>query len=48
MIEQLKDKKVPWSQIENYLKIHEETIVSYLELLNHQMIEKSEIERKIP
>jgi hypothetical protein len=40
MEEQIKANRVPWPQIEKYLKVHQGTIVTYLDLLNHQMIEK--------
>jgi hypothetical protein len=29
MVEQLKAKRVPWSQLEEYLEVHQEAITAY-------------------
>ena len=47
MVDQLEKKRVPWPQIEKYIKVHQGTIVTYLELLDHQVIGKSDIETKV-
>ena len=48
MVEQFKNKKVPWAQLEEYIKLHEKTIGSYLDLLNEGDMDKPEIEGKLP
>ena len=48
MVDQSKNKKIPWAQLEEYLKLHNKTIGSYLDLLNEGEMEKAEIEVKLP
>jgi hypothetical protein len=48
MAEQLKVKKVPWSQLEEYLKVHNRTIVAFQELLKQDMVDITEVEAKLP
>jgi hypothetical protein len=33
MADQLKGKRVPWSQLEEYVKIHKKSIVNFQEML---------------
>ena len=46
--EQFKGKTVPWSNLEEYLKVHQDTISAYLSLLNMKAMEKSMIETLLP
>ena len=39
---------MPWPQTEQYLELHQGTIVTYIDLIKHKMIEKSEVETKLP
>ena len=48
MADQLKGKKVPWSQLEEYLKVHNRTIVAFQELLKEDMVDIPEVEAKLP
>jgi hypothetical protein len=49
MEEQLfKGKKVPWSQLENYLDTHQKVITPMLELLKAGVMKKSDIEKRLP
>ncbi len=48
MADQLKGKKVPWSQLEDYLKVHNRTIVAFQELLKEDMVDIPEVEAKLP
>ena len=48
MVEQIKAKRVPWSHMEKYLETHKVTIVTYLDLLNNNLIDVAEIEAKLP
>jgi hypothetical protein len=48
MVEQLKAKRVPWSQMETYLEVHQGSIVTYLDLKKHKLIDVPEIEAKLP
>ncbi len=48
MVEQLKAKKVPWSQLEKYLKIHQAGIVAYVDQLELKLSDIPEIEGKLP
>jgi rRNA pseudouridine-1189 N-methylase Emg1 (Nep1/Mra1 family) len=48
MADQLKGKRVPWSQLEEYLKLHKNTIVSFQDQLNSDMMDIPEIEAKLP
>ena len=48
MVEQLKAKRVPWSQLEEYLEVHQGAIVTYLDLKKRKLIDVPEIEAKLP
>lgn len=48
MVEQLKGKKVPWSQMEKYIEAHHAWIGTYIAQVNNQMIEKAKAETKLP
>ena len=48
MADQLKGKRVPWSQLEEYLKIHKKTIVTFQEQLEEDMVDIPEVEAKLP
>jgi hypothetical protein len=39
MVEQLKAKKVPWSQLQEYLKAHQDKIGGFLNLMEQKLIE---------
>ncbi len=41
-------KKVPWSDLEEYLSVHKKTIQSYLNLLEGEAIDKATIETLLP
>ena len=48
MVEQLKAKKVHWSQLEEYQQVHQDTIVAYLNRLNRKATDIPTIEAKLP
>ncbi len=48
MVEQLKEKKVTWAQMEMYLEAHQVWIGTYLSQVKNHMIEKAEVETKLP
>ena len=48
MQEQFKNKRVPWSQLEEYLAAHQSTIATYLDQLKNELSDKPEIEAKLP
>ena len=39
MVEQLKAKKVPWSQLEVYIEAHQGSIGGFLDLLKRKLID---------
>ena len=41
-------KKVPWSDLEEYLSVHKKTIQAYLTLLEGEAIDKATIETLLP
>jgi hypothetical protein len=41
-------KRVPWSQLEEYLAVHKKTIVAYLGLLETETMDKATIETNLP
>ena len=41
-------KRVPWSQLEEYLTVHKKTIVAYLGLLESEAMDKATIETFLP
>ena len=41
-------KRVPWSQLEEYLTVHKKTILSYLNLLEGEAMDKATIETNLP
>jgi uncharacterized protein YeeX (DUF496 family) len=45
---QFRDKRVPWAQLEDYIKLHKKTIGSYMDLLQADSMDKEEIEAKLP
>ena len=48
MVEQIKGKRVPWSQLEEYLAIHKKTIATFIDLQKSNIMEIPEIEAKLP
>jgi hypothetical protein len=48
MQQQNNGKRVPWSQLEEYLESHQKLLVSMLDLLKGGVMEKSDIETKLP
>lgn len=48
MVDKLKDKRVPWSHLEEYLAVHQHTIVAFQNLLNSGILDKPLIEAKLP
>jgi hypothetical protein len=48
MADQFKGKKVPWAQLQEYLTIHNRTIVTFQEQLKEDIVDIPEIEAKLP
>jgi hypothetical protein len=48
MAEQIKGKRVPWSQLEEYLETHKKTITTFIDLQKSNIMEIPEIEAKLP
>ena len=48
MVEQSKGKRVPWSQMEEYLEAYQASIGAYVYQVNNKMIEKAKAETKLP
>ena len=48
MEDQLEDKTVPYEQLEDYLKLHQESIVSSLDLLKRKIIKVKDVESMLP
>ena len=48
MAEQIKGKKVPWSQMEEYLATHQKTIVTFQELQKSNIMDIPDIEARLP
>ncbi len=48
MVEQLKAKRVPWSDMEKYLQIHQAGIVSFLDQLKNNFMDIPDIEARLP
>ena len=48
MQQQNNGKRVPWSQLEEYLKSHQNLLASMLELQKGGVMEKTDIETKLP
>jgi hypothetical protein len=48
MADHLKGKRVPWSQLEEYLTTHSRTIFTFQELLKSGLMDIPEIEAKLP
>ena len=48
MEEQFVGKKVSWSHLEDYLKVHKATIVTYLDQLEYGAQTKASIETNLP
>jgi hypothetical protein len=48
MVEELKVKRVPWSQLEDYLEVHQEAIAAYVGMLKRKVIDIPTIEAKLP
>ncbi len=48
MEDQFVGKKVPWSNLEDYLRVHKATIVTYLEQLEFGAQTKASIETNLP
>ncbi len=45
---QFRNKKVPWAQLEEYLKLHKKTIGSYIDLFEADLMGKEVIEGNLP
>ncbi len=45
---QFKNKRVPWSQLDEYLTAHQDTIVTYLNQLKSDLTDKESIEGNLP
>ena len=48
MADQFEGKRIPWQHFEKYLALHQGTIVSLQNMLTNEILDKSEIERKLP
>ena len=48
MVEQIKGKRVPWSQLEEYLAIHKKTIATFIDLQKTEVMEIPDIEARLP
>ena len=48
MVDQIRGKKVPWPQLEEYLATHQQTIVAFVDLKNRHVLDVPEIEAKLP
>ena len=45
---QFAGKKVPWSDLEEYLSVHKMTILAYLDLFKSETMDKATIETNLP
>jgi rRNA pseudouridine-1189 N-methylase Emg1 (Nep1/Mra1 family) len=48
MVEKIKGKRVPWSQLEEYLAIHKNTITTFIDLQKSEVMEIPDIEARLP
>ena len=48
MVDHLENKKVPWSQLEDYLKLHQESIVAFKDLEKNKILKAPAIESMLP
>ena len=48
MVEQIKAKRVPWSHMEKYLETHKTAIMTFLDLLNTNLMDVPDIELRLP
>ncbi len=48
MVDQFKGKRVPWSQLEEYLAAHKKAIATFVELKKSELMEVPDIETKLP
>ena len=48
MVEQLQAKRVPWSQLEEYLQVHQDGIAAHLNRLNRKATDIPTIESRLP
>lgn len=48
MQEQFKNKRVPWSDLEEYLAAHQSRIATFLEQLKADVVTKEDIEDRLP
>ena len=48
MADRFAGKRVPWSQLEEYLDTHEGAIGTYLQLLKRKLADVPEIEVRLP
>ena len=48
MADQLKGKRVPWSQLQEYLTIHKKAIVTFQEQLEEDIMDIPDIEARLP
>jgi len=48
MVEEHKAKRVPWSQLEEYLEVHQEAITAYVGMVKRKVIDIPTIEVKLP
>ncbi len=45
---QAANKKVPWTQLEKYLGLHQIAIVSFVEQQKQNLIDMAEVEARLP
>ncbi len=48
MVEQLQAKRVPWSQLGEYLEVHQEAIAAYVCMSKRKAMDIPTIETKLP
>jgi hypothetical protein len=48
MVEHIKGKRVPWSQMEEYNETHKKTITKFIDLWKSEVMEIPDIETKLP
>ncbi len=48
MAEQIKGKRVPWSQLEEYLETHKKTIITFIDLQKSNIMDIPDIEARLP
>ena len=48
MVEQTPGKRVSWSQLEEYLATHQQTIASFVDLKKRELMDSAQIEAILP